>query len=200
MRTETELWRLAELRNRAADALTHYKASVNGQVTAIPDARTIRYYGTLGLLDKPAEMRGRTAFYGRRHLLQLVAIKRLQAQGRKLAEIQQELSGCGDAELEELAKVPSFSGPARDTAAPSAKQRRSEAFWSAPVTATTNEAGLVPTAELELSVKHQLSLELTPGICVVVDTRKTPSDEDLAALSKAATSLIEALRTCGLTS
>ncbi len=197
MRTETELWRLAELRNRAADALTHYKASENGQVTAIPDARTIRYYGTLGLLDKPAEMRGRTAFYGRRHLLQLVAIKRLQAQGHKLAEIQQELSGRGDAELEELAKVPAFSGPARETAAPSATPRRSEAFWSAPVPETASET--CPNPAGDLHVRHQLSLELAPGICVVVDTRTTPSAENLAALSKASQALIEALRTCGLT-
>src|SRR5215212_2263085 len=33
-------------------------------------------------------MRGRTALYGRRHLAQVVAIKRLQAMGRSLAEIQ----------------------------------------------------------------------------------------------------------------
>lgn len=54
---------------------------LNGRIRAIPDVRTLRYYTTLGLLDRPAAMRGRTALYQRRHVLQLVAIKRLQAKG-----------------------------------------------------------------------------------------------------------------------
>src|ERR1043165_8097616 len=61
----------------------------NGQVRAVPDERTIRSYGTLGLLDGPAAMRGRTALYGARHLAQVVAIKRLQTAGRSLAGIQE---------------------------------------------------------------------------------------------------------------
>jgi hypothetical protein len=50
-------------------------------------------------------MRGRKAYYGRRHLLQLVAIKRLQAQGLSLVEIQQKLFGAKDAALKKLAGV-----------------------------------------------------------------------------------------------
>ena len=69
----------------------------------MPDRRTIRYYTTLGLIDRPAEMRGRTALYGRRHLLQFVAIKKLQARGRSLAEIQQALAGQTDKELARIA-------------------------------------------------------------------------------------------------
>ena len=38
-------------------------------------------------------MRGRTALYGLRHLLQLVAIKRLQAKGYTLEQVQQALEG-----------------------------------------------------------------------------------------------------------
>ena len=199
METETELWRLAELRNRAAQALsTHYKASKNGQISAIPDARTIRYYGTLGLVDKPAEMRGRTAFYGRRHLLQLVAIKRLQAQGRTLATIQHELHGRSDLELEELAEVPVFAGPASKKAALGTTPRR-EAFWSEPVAPVECEPQPVLPTPHDLSVTPQLSLELAPGIRVVVDTRKTPTPTDLEALAKAAQTLLTAMKTCGLT-
>ncbi len=195
MKTETELWRLAELRNRAAHALsTHYKASENGQISAIPDARTIRYYGTLGLVDKPAEMRGRTAFYGRRHLLQLVAIKRLQAQGHKLADVQQELSGRSDAELEKLAEVPAFSGPAREMATPSAAPRR-EAFWSETVVASETETCALPA----LPARQQLELELAPGVHVVVNTRKTPSKAEREELAKASQALLRALRESGLT-
>lgn len=80
---------------------------VNGRVRAIPDVRTLRYYTTLGLLDRPAAMRARTALYQRRHVLQLVAIKRLQAKGLSLAEIQARLLGASDAELARLAHLPS---------------------------------------------------------------------------------------------
>ena len=70
-----------------------YDGPPNGRVRDVPDRRTIRYYTTLGLLDPPAEMKGRTVLYGRRHLLQLVAIKQLQARGQSLAEVQRAWSG-----------------------------------------------------------------------------------------------------------
>ena len=66
----------AELGTLVARALSvDYPGQSNGQVRDVPDRRTIRYYTTLGLLDRPAEMRGRTALYGQRHLLQLVAVE-----------------------------------------------------------------------------------------------------------------------------
>ena len=43
---------------------------------------------------------------GPRHLLQLVALKRRQAEGRTLAEIQAELAGASDAALTGVARVP----------------------------------------------------------------------------------------------
>jgi len=103
----TELWTLTELAERVAGALSSgYDGQANRRVTEVPDVRSIRYYTTLGLLDRPAEMRGRIALYGPRHLWQLVAIKRLQADGRTLAEIQQELTGAPDVALRRLAAIP----------------------------------------------------------------------------------------------
>lgn len=78
----------------------------SGRVRPVPDVRTIRYYTGAGLLDRPAELRGRTAHYNVRHLLQLVAIKRLQAQGLSLAEVQARLLGLDDTELRVLARLP----------------------------------------------------------------------------------------------
>src|SRR5271168_5531128 len=92
-----ELWTIDELGSRVALALSvDYDGQVSGRVRHVPDRRTIRYYTTLGLIDRPLEMRGRTALYGRRHLLQLVAIKRLQAQGQTIADLQRELLGLTD--------------------------------------------------------------------------------------------------------
>lgn len=81
-------WTLLELVAEATSAIASLPAPANGQIRAVPDDRTVRYYGTIGLLDRPSAMRGRTALYGRKHLAQIVAIKRLQTAGRSLAEIQ----------------------------------------------------------------------------------------------------------------
>ena len=83
-----------------------YAGQPNGRVSSIPQERTIRWYASIGLLDKPLTMRGRTALYGRRHLCQLVAIKRLQAQGRSVAQVQEDLLGATDATLEGIAHLP----------------------------------------------------------------------------------------------
>src|SRR3954451_4755743 len=100
-------WTIDELGAAVPAALAEgYDGQPSGRVRDVPDRRTIRYYTTLGLIDRPAEMRGRTALYGRRHLLQLVAIKRLQGRGLSLAELQQRLVGQSDETLERLARLP----------------------------------------------------------------------------------------------
>jgi len=120
-----------ELVERVAVALTaEYSGAPNGRVRDLPDRRAIRWYTTTGLVDRPLGMRGRTALYGRRHLLQLVAVKRRQAQGHTLAAIQAELQGASDAVLADVARVPeeAFAGgspPAESDAVP-ARPR----FWA----------------------------------------------------------------------
>ncbi|MGA9531142.1 MAG: MerR family transcriptional regulator, partial [Anaerolineales bacterium] len=52
------------------------------------DGRTVRYYQSLGLVSRPLRYKGRSARYGYQHLLQLVAIKALQASGLSLGQIQ----------------------------------------------------------------------------------------------------------------
>jgi DNA-binding transcriptional MerR regulator len=81
-----------------------YGAQPDARVSAAPDARTVRYYTTLGLLDRPG-YEGREARYGRRHLVQLVAIKALQAQGLSLSEVQQRLYGRSEQDLLVLAEA-----------------------------------------------------------------------------------------------
>jgi DNA-binding transcriptional MerR regulator len=91
---------IAELADASEAALNALGiAARNGQVRERPDVRTIRYYGTLGLIDPPAEMTGRTARYGGRHLLQVLAVKAVQARGDSLADAQRTLVGASDEEL-----------------------------------------------------------------------------------------------------
>ncbi len=90
---------LPDLVAAVADAMATWPAPTNGQVRALPDLRTLRWYGTIGLLDKPVAWRGRTALYGARHVHQVLAIKRLQLAGWPIAAIQQRLYGVDDAAL-----------------------------------------------------------------------------------------------------
>src|SRR3954468_7273726 len=101
------MWTLDELVERVGLALAaEYTGAPNGRVRDLPDRRAIRWYTTTGLVDRSLGMRGRIALYGPRHLLQLVALKRRQAEGRTLAEIQAELAGAAAAELAAIARVP----------------------------------------------------------------------------------------------
>ena len=100
-------------------------ARANGRVRDVPNERLVRWYVTVGLVDPPLSRRGRVARYGRRHLLQLVAVKRRQAEGRSLAEIQAELAGATDEALAAVARVPDTQ-PAPDVVLPAAPTR----FWT----------------------------------------------------------------------
>ncbi len=128
MKNSEPLWTLDELAAAVEKALSEgYEGAASGRVRDVPDRRTIRYYTTLGLIDRPAAMRGRTALYGRRHLLQLVAIKKLQARGRSLTEVQQELTGQTDRELAQIAGQETPEGPGGSTV--SASPRSDRDFW-----------------------------------------------------------------------
>src|SRR5277367_3869383 len=120
-----EPWTIAKLAERAADTLTAVPPTVRSRrIREAPNERLIRWYATFRLVYPPLSRRGRIALYGRRHLLQLVAVKRRQAEGRSLAEIQAELAGATDEALAAVARVPD-TRPAPDVF-PAAPAR----FWT----------------------------------------------------------------------
>src|SRR3954470_3601972 len=124
------MWTMDELVERVREALAaEYPGAPNGRVRDVPDRRAIRWYTTIGLVDRPLGMRGRTALYGPRHLLQLVAVKRRQAAGRTLAEIQAELTGATDRTLREIAR-PGGGAPAEKTR-DGARRPAPARFWAA---------------------------------------------------------------------
>src|SRR5215469_6314889 len=125
---------IAELADASAAALDALGiAARNGQVRDRPDVRTIRYYGTLGLVDRPAKMTGRTALYGDRHLLQVLAVKALQARGTTLADVQRTLVGASEPELR-AAVGPGLPGALAAVAAAAGPPpaRPGGAFWRTP--------------------------------------------------------------------
>jgi hypothetical protein len=112
------------------------------------------------------------ARYGPRHLRQLVAIKRLQAQGLALAQIQARLTGATDAVLEQVA------------------QKRTE-FWARrPV--PESRPGL---DKVDDTVTMVYGLELS-GLTLLL--RAEPATHDLPDIAAAARPLLDLLTSRGL--
>ena len=96
---------LAELTTEVSRLLDQYglsNAQHDQRVSAVPDVRTIRYYTTLGLLDRPIIEPPRQAKYKMRHVWQLLAIKALQGAQLSLAEVQNRLYGLTEEELKAI--------------------------------------------------------------------------------------------------
>jgi hypothetical protein len=233
-----ESWTIAELAELAAEALATPRAlgadtsaatsgpegglddgpgagplRANGRVRDVPNERLIRWYGTVGLVDPPLSRRGRVARYGRRHLLQLVAVKRRQAEGKSLAEIQMELAGVTDETLAAVARVPALKpAPAREGGPWTATGGGALAAWSpaavpsrfwarqprqsvaeAPSTDTDEDGTDVPPASLVYGIR------LAPGLTLLLDgTDREPGPEDLTRIVNAARPLLEELVSQGL--
>jgi DNA-binding transcriptional MerR regulator len=160
----TDSWTLEGLVERVTAELAErglLGAQRDGRVAAAPDARTVRYYQSLGLIDRP-RLVGREARYLQRHRLQLLAIKALQSRGVPLAEVQARLYGRSDAEL--LARVAEVGGPGR--MAPAAPAPYPAA---SPIPAGMPAAGAAPPR-----VTHQIEVSLLPGVRLLIDAGATP--------------------------
>ena len=201
---------MAELVDQVAAQIAALPAPRNGQVRAVPDDRTVRYYATIGLLDRPAEMRGRTALYDRKHLAQVVAIKRLQTMGRSLAEIQALWPTLDDDTLARMSGVPFTREPSAAVRAP---------FWKAPAAvaqvgavplAARSSEGAAPVAAAPAAVEPstpsmpalEIRVELAPHVVLsltIADEHVAISPADLRALREAAAPLLAELASRRLT-
>jgi DNA-binding transcriptional MerR regulator len=185
-------------------------ATASGRVRDVPDVRTLRYYTTLGLLDRPAQMLGRTALYSRRHLLQLVAIKRLQAQGLPLAQVQARLVNATDRQLSQLAGLPanfeerlsSYLGSPRPDENKAISQREpGRVFWKVPPANEPATQGANSAASESLPLPRSLTfvgVPLSGDVSLLVGAVRPLDEADLAALHAAAEPLIATLRQRGL--
>lgn len=89
---------LLELADAVNDWCSEHEIEpANGQAGETVTERNIRFYRTMGLVDAPEG-----GVYGEKHLLQLSAIRLLQAQGVPLRRIRDLLYGRSVAELREI--------------------------------------------------------------------------------------------------
>ena len=166
----------------------------------MPNERLVRWYVTVGLVDPPLSRRGRVAQYGRRHLLQLVAVKRRQAEGRSLAEIQAELAGATDEKLAAVARVPGTPPAPEASAVPGrfwARQpvRAERAAAERAERAAADRGAVVAPGGLVRGVR------LAPGVTLLLDGGgREPGPDDVLEILNAAGPLLEELarrRLCG---
>ncbi len=209
----TELWTIHQLCTEVERVLAvDYAGSGNGRVRDIPDLRTIRYYTTAGLLDRPAEMRGRTALYSRRHLLQLVAIKQLQARGLSLSQVQRQLAGATDATLRRLAggrveadvEMNADSAPSPGTG----QNVAAGPFWNSPPAPVPTRPRAIDESSERKAAKPERSspvpsyeemtslqaIGLADHVVLLVDPARPIGRQELPAIRKAAAPLIRYLR------
>ncbi|HUS27800.1 MAG TPA: MerR family transcriptional regulator [Kofleriaceae bacterium] len=217
-----ELWPLGDLVAEAANRLEALPAPKNGQVRAVPDERTVRYYAAQGLLDRPAAMRGRTALYNRRHLAQIVAIKRMQQAGHSLADIQKMWATVEDSTLTRISGVlmTSTVNPAGGPMRTNPKSPRKD-FWKqlpeilptptvvTPLPRTRGTTPLPPTPGTTPlppltrgTQAAELRVEVAPGVAVVValptERSISISPADVHAVRVAAAAVVTELANRGL--
>ena len=177
-------------------------ARTNGRVRDVPNERLVRWYVTVGLVDPPLSRRGRVAQYGRRHLLQLVAVKRRQAEGRSLAEIQAELAGATDEALAVVARVPADrSGPEALGSAPARFWARSAGRRDSDAAGPDGPAGLGDGRVGRSGSGLVHGIRLAPGVVLLLeDGGREPGPDDVTEIANAARPLLEELTSRRLTS
>jgi DNA-binding transcriptional MerR regulator len=76
-----------------------------GTVSLVPDERTIRYYLGEGLIQPADEKQGTSSVFSYKHLLQLVAVKKLQAEHLPIRKIRELVTDKDEQQLESLLGV-----------------------------------------------------------------------------------------------
>lgn len=133
-----------------------------GTVTSVPDERTIRYYMAEGLVQTPEEKQGTASVFGYVNLLQLLTVKKLQADHLPIRKIRELVAGKSEQELETLLGIGSTAKKSRET---EAKRYLESLLTPTPVpeAAPPKLAGVAPPPQTDQSQSWQ-RVEIEPGL------------------------------------
>ena len=135
-----------------------------GTVTSVPDERTIRYYMAEGLVQTPEERQGTASVFGYINLLQLLTVKKLQAEHLPIRKIRELVAGKSEQELETLLGIGSTAAKkSRETEA----KRYLESLLaptSAPAALTLKEAAAPPPPQQTDQSQSWQRVEIEPGL------------------------------------
>jgi DNA-binding transcriptional MerR regulator len=158
---------LEDLVAAAASILKHLDVRPDdGRVAVEPDARGVRYYQGIGVLDRPNRYDGRRAVYGFRHLLQILAVKRLQQEGHPLHLIQQSLAGRPTAALEQALRT-MLAGRGWEPEAEGPPPAPLQATAS-PIVALAREPNRTSVPQ-NAALATLIAARVSPGVTVTID-------------------------------
>ena len=129
-----------------------------GTVTSVPDERTIRYYLAEGLIQTPEERQGTASVFNYLNLLQLLTVKKLQAEHLPIRKIRELVAGKSEQELETLLGVRGPSG--KNTEA----KRYLESLLAPAPSAPPTETAAAPPQQLDASPHSWQRVEIEPGL------------------------------------
>lgn len=141
-----------------------------GTVTSVPDERTIRYYLAEGLILTPEEKQGTASVFSYLNLLQLLTVKKLQAEHLPIRKIRELVAGKGEHELETLLGVRGASGKKTE-----AKRYLESLLAPAPSAPPTETAAPPPLQQFAASQSHSWQrVEIEPGLELHVRSDYSP--------------------------
>jgi DNA-binding transcriptional MerR regulator len=130
-----------------------------GTVTSVPDERTIRYYMTEGLIQTPGERQGTASVFGYLNLLQLLTVKKLQAEHLPIRKIRELVAGKSQQELEIMLGVRGTGGRKAE-----AKQYLETLLASAPSRPPSQPLDAAAAPPQQTSSHSWQRVEIEPGL------------------------------------
>ncbi len=153
-------------------------APADGRVAEYPDSRTIRYYQTIGIVHKPSRYEGRSAVYGYKHLLQVVAVKLLQSRGLSLAQIQRALLAATTVDLESALRDALAQAKPMPSQQGTHGQEGLYAPW-AEIKPKLSKLAVVDEGRTE--TRKMIATEVAPGVLVILDPQKVANADAIVA-------------------
>jgi len=169
----------AQLADEAARLISRFvPRQERGSVAELPDERMVRYYSAEGLISAPEGKQGAAAVYGYEHLLQLVVIKRLQAEHLPIRKIKELVEGKSESELEQLLDIDQ-ARPSRPSPKNSATEYLQSLLRPAPSPAPSMRAP-APAPLVSSSIQSKSAwarVEIEPGLELHIrDDYRLPDD------------------------
>ena len=133
-----------------------------GTVTNVPDERTIRYYMAEGLIQTPGERQGTASVFAYINLLQLLTVKKLQAEHLPIRKIRELVAGKSEQELEIMLGVRGTGG--RKTEARQYLETLLASAPSRPPSQLMDAAAAPPPPQASAHSHSWQRVEIEPGL------------------------------------
>lgn len=173
--TEHHFLGTSELADAAAQLVLQVVPAQNrGNVSDLPDERTVRYYLAQSLLSEPLGRKGSASIFGYHHLLELLVIKQLQSQNMRIKQIREQLTGKSTAELEALLEISGSTAPLAEFEPPdtsaTAFLESLLAEKSVDPGATQRQTGTLLASASQPAQSAWTRIELEPGLELHIQT------------------------------